>query len=295
MQLPVRIKILNFFRQVFFFPPLEKLLVVGNRGKKFGNLVSKFIPNHYQYPTNSLRTVNRGGINYCLDLSDLVDWYMYFEFLDDSKHTLFNLVQEGDTVLDIGANIGEIGFNLAKKTGKMGQVFSFEPDAFNYNRLVRNYKLNHFPNLELVNKGLGDNPGKYLMRINENEFGNNGSKRIVGAVEGTQAVSNAIEVIRLDDFISEKQIKKIQLIKMDTEGYEMNVLKSATQTIEQFRPIIYTEVQDIKLREFGSSANEMLNFLRSKGYSIANAEDKSPIDSNFNADNCHIDILCIPV
>ena len=82
---------------------------------------------------------------------------------------------------------------------------------------------------------------------------------------------------------------------MDVEGYEMNVLQSAEKTIEKFKPIIHSEMQDSKLKEFGSSALEMSNFLRNKGYSLKDADTGSPIDNTFTYINCHIDVLCLPL
>jgi FkbM family methyltransferase len=293
MVLSTKTKFLNFFRQLFFLPVLEKILLSLNQGKEYDNFFSKFIPNHYQYKANSLRIVERNHVKYCLDLSDLVDWYMYYDFKDNSKQTLFALAKQGDYIIDIGANVGEISFNLAKKVGKNGKIISFEPDKYNFDRLLRNYKLNTFDNIQLVNKGLGNKPGRYLMRINENEVGNNGSKRIVASVSGSN--DNSIDVIALDTYFQENPVSKIALIKMDVEGYEVNVLNSASKTIQNHRPIIYTEMQDKKLKEFGSSASEMTALIKNKGYKVLNAETNEAISDSYNFTDCHIDILCIPI
>ena len=85
-----------------------------------------------------MRKVSRNGINFVLDLSDLVDWWIYFGFRDLGRMELFSKVKKGGIVIDIGANIGEVSMNFAKLAGPNGRVISFEPNRSNYKRYERN-------------------------------------------------------------------------------------------------------------------------------------------------------------
>ena len=83
-------------------------------GKEFGKAITKFPPNHYQYKTGTIRRVERDGIQYELDLSDLVDWYIYFGFKEPSRMILYKLVKDGSIIMDIGANVGVWSYWLSK-------------------------------------------------------------------------------------------------------------------------------------------------------------------------------------
>ena len=147
--------VLNILRLFWKIPFLEQLLVNMTIGKEFGKSITKFPPNHYQYKTGTIRRVERDGIQYELDLSDLVDWYIYFGFKEPSRMHLYELVKEGSIIMDIGANVGDISMHFAKYTGEKGQVHSFEPDPMNFARITKNLSLNNFKNIQLNNLGMG--------------------------------------------------------------------------------------------------------------------------------------------
>jgi len=67
------------------------------------------------------------GINYLVDLSDTNGHLNYFGLNDPGQRTLFSNIEEGMTVFDIGANIGALTLQMAKKVSPAGKIFSFEP------------------------------------------------------------------------------------------------------------------------------------------------------------------------
>ena len=288
----IRTKILNSLRKVFLYRPLENGLVKLTMDKPYGTLASKFVPNHYQYPKGVVRNVKRDGVKYSLDLSDLVDWYIYFGFKDPSKGSLFNKINEGDVVLDIGANMGDLSFNFCQIVGEGGHVYSFEPDGSNFSRLKKNWELNEFNNVTLIQKGIGDNPGSFLMEANEHEPGNDGSKRIISKAGDKLTSEKSVEIIQLDQWLEDENPTKINLVKMDIEGYEFSALKSAAHTLEKHAPILYLELHDVKLKEHGSSAKDLCALIESYGYKIYDADSNSPLDLSKNLKDVHDDIVC---
>ncbi len=289
----LKTSIFNFFRQIFFFAPFEKLLVGLTKNGQPDSFFAKFVPNHYQYRSRTMRKATRRGIDYALDLGDIVDWHIYYGFSDEVKDKLFSFIKPGDTVLDIGANMGETGLNFAKRVGAEGRVIGFEPDKDNFRRLTENVHLNQFENFHLVNKGLGDVPGGFLIKMNETEPGNAGSKRIIGTSKSDSAEDMKVEIIRLDDFIGEAQIDKIDFIKMDVEGYEMNVLLGGKKVISKFKPKMFLELHDHKLIEQGYSGNQLLELLNDMGYKdITNAETGAKVSLGSVSNGEHFDIYC---
>src|SRR6266436_7021968 len=93
---------------------------------------------------NDCVTVQRGDINWCLDLEEGIDFSIYLlgAFERSTVATLRALVKAGDVVLDIGANIGAHTLGLAKNVGAAGKVYAFEPADFAFQKLLRNLALN---------------------------------------------------------------------------------------------------------------------------------------------------------
>ena len=286
MKLSIKVRFLNFFRVVFTIPILERILVSLTQGKLPSHFVSKLVPNPYQYPPNSFRLVYRNGIKMGIDISDYIGHYYYFGFTDKSLDSLFQLCKEGDNVLDIGTNIGWVAHHLAKISNS-GIVFGFEPDPYNFDRCTENIKLNGFKNLLVLPFGLGDTDGSIGMEIRTPT--NLGGNRI--APIGT-ANTREVKISRLDDIESIKKLSKIDLIKIDVEGYELNVLRGGEQTLKKHHPILFIELDDNNLKDQGDSASAVINFLFEIGYQeIEHAESKTRINTSTDFVNCHFDIV----
>jgi len=273
--------------------PFENWLLKRTINNRYGTTISKLVPNHYQYPRRTIRKVERDGIKYKLDLSDLVDWYIYFGFKDLSKKSLFDKINPGDVIFDIGANMGDLSFNFSKLVGNKGHVYSFEPDAGNFERLVINCNLNKFQNITLIQKGVGNNPGFYKMEANEYEPGNDGSKRIVStAIDNNSKMNDLAEIVSLDTWVEANNPEKIDLIKMDIEGYEYSAIQSAEKTLAQYSPTLYMELHDVKLKEHGSSASELCKLVEGFGYTIFDADSNAPYGDFDSLVDIHDDIVC---
>jgi len=281
-------KILDIFRLIWKIPILEKMLASWTFDKTTDQWITKFPPNCYQYSKNSIREVERNGVNYILDLSDMVDWHIYFGFKEIARQELLGMMNKGDTIIDIGANVGDVSLHAAKIIGDKGSVHSFEPDPINFQRLSKNWKNNHFSNIVLNNLGIGNEKGSFNLAIVRE--GNQGMNRIV-ASDASDINSNRIDVITLDSYVRENDLKKVDLIKIDVEGFEMNVLKGSKEVINAFRPSFFIELDDSNLREQGSSAKELVELLEGYDYQIRNAESKEQITPVSDFQNCHFDII----
>lgn len=279
--------VLNKFRLIWKIRPLENILVWLTKGKEYGKLVTKFPPNHYQYKVGSIRTVERDGIRYQLDLADLVDWYIYFGFIEPARMNLYNLVKPGSIVMDVGANVGDTTMHLAKYAGEKGQVHSFEPDTYNFARITKNLSLNNFKNITLNNLGLGAEES-YLKIIVRDEH-NRGMNQLIK--EELKEGDAGVKIVKLDDYISENAIDHVDLIKIDVEGFDFEVLKGASQILDRIKPDLFIELDDRCLKKQASSAMELVAFLNTKGYEVKHAETAEKITSEMDFENCHFDII----
>ncbi len=147
---------------------------------------------------------------------------------------LDTLDMHGWTCMDIGANVGAVALVLAKKVGAAGRVFAFEPGGPNLQRLRNNFDLN--PSLasitEVVPNGVGSSRSELWW---SEEEGNPGNASL--GVSG----SHSVPVTTVDDFVRERSIARLDFMKVDVEGMELEVFQGARESLMRFRPILYYE------------------------------------------------------
>jgi FkbM family methyltransferase len=253
-------------------------------------LVRKAAPGPLLYDKGSTRTASRFGINFELELSDYPGWSLYFHSPVDSSRGLLQFVNEGDTILDIGGNIGQTALMCAQKVGPSGSVISFEPFPETIAKFERNLELNpSIQNVKLEKFGLGHEAVKVQMV--QDDANNSAGNRVVEPGEKVEFIAVEIPIKVLDDYVREAQLEKIDLIKIDVEGFEMDVLYGAKETLKRYKPRLFVEVSDEKLRMQNSTSEKLVSFVRSYGYSIIDTATDKPISSS-NELGPHTDIFC---
>lgn len=276
----------NVLRNFFRIPPLEAILARFTMGKDPSALICKLVPNPRQYRLGTIREVNRNGISLHVDLSDYIGHYIYYGFKDPSLDALFALCKNDFFVLDIGTNIGYSLLKMAS-LAPFGQLVGFEPDPQNYFRCSNNILLNPtLHNLRVFNFGLGDSV--MHAEIEVRTPGNRGANR-VAPVSGK---SDLVMITRLDTIFSELNWQKLDLVKLDVEGYELKVLKGAESTLRKFYPILFVEINDQNLIYQSNSAHELILFLFDIGYTnIKNAVTGLSIYRDTDLKNQHLDVV----
>lgn len=278
--------ILNFFRLILRNRFAESLLIPLTRNKMWNDFAARIPANHYQYPKGSVRNVVRNGFQLELDISDYMQWTLYFEVIVEPRQTLYALIKPGMHIMDIGANIGETALHFSRITGESGIVYAFEPDPDTLIKLNNHIQLNKAKNILVLNYALGAESG--VSFLGRNEFNSGGNS--INGDEGTQ-----INIRTADEFVSENKITHIDFIKIDVEGYEMLALKGAKNLIASFKPVIFAEVVDEFLRNQGSSAAELLTLLKVSGYDLTDAYTGKQIQITDDFRNTHFDVIATPV
>lgn len=276
-------------RSIFKIPVLERIMVNYGSSRIYGVGLTKLIPLHSEYPKYSIRKCTRNDINYRLDISNLVDWFIYFGFIETDKNELFSSIKKEAVIFDVGANIGDMTLNFAKSVGKLGKIYSFEPFPSMFGILTYNISLNDFNNIITIPKGLGAEISRYSMI--EPEIGNPGMNRISNS---SDVSNNLVEITTIDSIVDQYSVQRIDYIKIDVEGFEHNVIIGALKTLEKFKPKLFIELDDENLKDQGTSAKELIELITSLGYSIKHSIGKHSIDSSINFANCHYDIICTP-
>ena len=281
-------KFLNHFRRISKFKFIEKLLRKFTQGKSSNHFISKFCANNYQYKEGSIRKFIHNGVTLEVDIYDYIGHFLYFGFEDNAHSILYSLIKEGDNILDIGSNIGSTILQFANRTGEKGMVLGFEPDPHNFNECQKNIALNNFNNIEVLPIGLGNEKGEFQLVVDTPS--NRGGNRIALS-ECICQESTTVNIDTVDHTIRKKNINQVSLVKIDVEGFEMNVLKGAELLILNDSPIFFIEINDNNLSRAGSSAKEVITFLANKQYKVSIAESNEVIDENYEFSNCHFDII----
>lgn len=145
------------------------------------------------------------------------------------------IVNNGMVIYDVGAHVGSHSLILARLCAPKGQVYAFEPDAFWFNRLIRNLELNSIKNVKPLQLAVSEVSGKiYLGRLSKTEFWHLTEEK----TSGWEKIETSS--ISLDDFC--KSNLPPQLIKIDVEGGEDRVFLGAKGILRQHRPIIICEL-----------------------------------------------------
>jgi FkbM family methyltransferase len=158
-------------------------------------------------------------------------------------------------VFDVGANYGLYALTLAHALGPAAAVHCFEPNADTAARLIRNISLNPNRNVYAHQVALADWHGTARVIANDT---NSGASSLA---EGEGAL-----VTTLDRFCEEHQIERLDFLKVDIEGFEPRFLRGGRASLARFRPMMQIELNRPVLLHAGSSAEEVLELLRSLGY-----------------------------
>jgi len=169
-------------------------------------------------------------------------------------------IKEGDTVVDVGANIGYYTILFSKLVGDMGRVFAFEPDPVNFAILKKNIALNNCANVVLEQKAVSNKSGKLTLYINDE---NRGDHRIYDSGDERKTVE--IEVTRLDDYVK----SPINFLKMDVQGAEIFVLEGAEQTLQKSKTLkIFSEFWPTAIKEALREPMDFFSILKNAGFSF---------------------------
>ena len=107
--------------------------------------------------------------------------------------------------------------------------------------------------------------------------------------------SKEVKAITFDSYVEDNDIKKMDFIKIDIEGFELNFLKGAEKSIRKFKPILFMEVDDANLVKQNTSARELIRWLENLNqYEIKDVYGKT-IKSSDNFIGEHFDVVCRPI
>lgn len=191
------------------------------------------------------------------------------------SYFLTNVLQPGDTMVDIGAHIGYFSVLAGRIVGPEGKVFAFEPEPGNYRRLRDHLAQNGLRQVQSFNVAVGSAPGSAEMFFNSDNDGGHAFWDVAEhqLCERTRAEGKRIsaEVVALDHVLAGLAPGQgPRLIKIDAEGMEYEILKGGLRTILGHEvPYVICEINRFALERMGSSEAQLRSFMRLIGYQVS--------------------------
>jgi FkbM family methyltransferase len=223
-------------------------------------------------PKGPLRKVALWGVNHLLDLQHLKlppDYPLHQRFAilrmgteSDIRHLCSRFVSNGMTVIDVGANAGLLTRHFCRLVGEKGRVFSFEPDPLVFRFLEFNTR--RFANKELLQFAVSDNHEPMRLHLNNvSSLGNS----LFNKAKSVESVP--VSCISLDEFLKSRGEPVVDVVKIDTEGAELSVLRGMRQTIARLPALkIIIEYCPQNLNGAGVAPRAVLDELRSHQFCL---------------------------
>lgn len=183
-------------------------------------------------------------------------------------------IKNGDLVIDIGANVGDTTVPMALAAGKEGLALGFDPNPLVFKVLQKNATLN--PSKQNIV------PLRYAITVKEEEFyyisseasfGNGGISPTKNSIHGKFVYPEKIKGINLKEYLEKNyadRLSRLSFIKVDTEGYDKEILKSISDLLSKYKPAVVAE-------SFGKSSKEakaeLFDVISRLGYDVFYFED----------------------
>lgn len=260
MKYAIDIQIAIFFKRFFSYYVRKRTQQINKEEQQDKDWLS-----HFSNQRDSFVHHLSDDIKITLFKDSLLSKFIYFTFEETEITFLKRFLKPGDFFFDIGSNIGLFSLHASPIIGNTGRIYAFEPTPVTFERLQNNIVLNNFQNIKAENLGLSNS-----MKPLEFHVSNNGYDAWNSVVRLTQLEDSSVIEIRtntIDNYLAENNIQHVDLIKIDVEGWELNVLKGAANLISRAdSPVLMVEFTETNAFAAGYYCGELFDYVKSFGY-----------------------------
>ncbi|MGQ3014725.1 MAG: FkbM family methyltransferase [Flavobacteriales bacterium] len=233
---------------------------------------------------NPVQVVKRGGITFELDIREGIDLHLFW-FGNFQKHVYNNdiiKIPADAVIFDVGGNAGVMALMFAQRAPQ-GQVHSFEPTDYALRKFERNMELNPAEAARItVNQAFISSEARESVNVEVfSSWPVTGGSDKHSIHQGVKKTGNNIPSVRLDDYCAERNISRIDLIKIDTDGHEYEVLKGCRNLIAGFKPQIVFEIGEYVMEEKGIGYSDYHNYFQALGYAVFMPEGQPVTPENY--------------
>ncbi|MDX1976717.1 MAG: FkbM family methyltransferase [Pseudanabaenaceae cyanobacterium bins.68] len=200
-----------------------------------------------------------------------------------------NNIEEGMTIIDVGANAGVYTFSAAKRVGATGRVLAIEPFSRCVSYLNETCRINQFDWVNVCAGAASDRNGKAKLSVGS-------ASELNEVIADDNAISGNFETVdcfTLDSLLDKYSVQRVDLLKIDAEGHELKVLKGSNRLLTEFAPIILYE----NIAGSQGSNLPVANYLQSIGYRLFRyqpyLQNLLPVDITADYSN-NLNIIALP-
>ena len=254
-------------------PQLGKILT-GIPFKSLRNEIVRLLYNRNGIRLESIEEINGGSfwihkVNGVFFATEVLNWYRNFEsFERDCKQIslAFYKPRAGDTIIDLGAGLGEEAIVYSKMADNDGKVYAIEANPRICEVLKRVIDLNNFSNTTVLNLAISDQNGFIKIEDLEGSY-------ISGSVHTKKNIKTfSIEALGMDDFMEKFNIDKVDLLKVNIEGAEKYVIQTLIRHFDKVRNFAIS-CHDFRHKRgesiFFKTRDEVLSFFYNKGLAVS--------------------------
>ena len=230
-----------------------------------------------------------------LDPGDQNDLHYYFNWTGKSyQKILNNLIFKGNTIIDVGVNVGFFSTFAAKNMSNTGRIYSIEASPIMVKRFENVLQESKFNTISIHHNALW----KKTCDLEFNVATNSGWSSIIENATFTIEKKFIVKAITLDEFCLQHKITHIDLLKLDIEGAEFDALLGSINTLNnKIIDLILLEVEPHRLKAFNHSGTEINDFLINLGYTaictiindkIYKITEKNKVPGEINSDYLYV-------
>ena len=210
-----------------------------------------------------LRIPKRDRSPYVLSL------YLDGEYEPEESRVITEILSSGDLAFDVGANIGYTTCLMAKTVTSRGQVHAFEPEPGNFDVLTQNVQMNGLRCVIARRLALSSHSGTELIHLAEDNLGDHSLVDLPGRRE------IPVEAVSFDEYLASECVgQKVRLVKIDVQGYELEVLKGMEISLQKgVVDALLVEFWPARVRMTGTPSSTFPAFLAQIPYNATIVSD----------------------
>lgn len=222
--------------------------------------------------TAPLRARWRDGLEVRLDPEEQIFQALYLSgtYEPCTAAVLRHLLRPGDTVVDVGANVGLLTLLAARWVTPQGRVISLEPSQREFERLEAHVRMNRLANVRAIRAAAGAEAGEAVLHVASAERSGLNTLEDSFMYAGTvEAYTETVPVLPLDEVVASAGVARVDVIKIDVEGGEHHVVAGARAILGRDRPALLIEIGAESARPGHPGRESIETLLGGLGYELA--------------------------